>query len=408
MNAVSSQVAMATPSFPISIYKLASQHSTFEFVAPPKFVTQNTELSSDAKLLYGFYISKGGKQGYVEGWSRTRIQSELGFSSLHRVDRAQSELVQHGLVLSLQTGNGDAKIVLLIPHPDMELTEEQITERQVSLPADIIRRLLRHLDFNQTKSQQDDPEPSISDPDQPTALAPAANQLGSALPSVPKAIEIKDHVKEIKKEEGMATPNPPTASVTIKPDLPSSNAELSLNRKNRKRRARSKHSIELCLRFAGEEQERKHSIEDAQMFGEACYWGGRHDHEIDRWLKQRAQSEIGRYQGKASTVHPSIAPAQSTTLSPQALADKQELEEEAQIEKLRTEAFVKLSPEEQEQRTQVKLDELMTSEHRAKYLRMSREKLEEHVIEAVKKELISREVWLQPSQNFRPYPTAVS
>lgn len=380
MNAVSSLVATLTPSFPITIYKLASQHSNFEFIAPPKFVAHNRELSSDAKLLYGFYISKGGKQGYVTGKTRAEIQAELGFSSLHRLDRAQAELVKQKLILSLQSGNGNAKTVLLMPHADMELTVEQIRTQQAALPAHLVHQLKR-------KTAKATAEPIPDRDHQGQADLPLVpKQTKTALPSVPKALKIMDK-KEIKKEEGQALPPTPPAIVPIKVE-------------KKKRRARSKHSLELCLRFAKIEQQRKHSIEDAQVFGESCYWTGRHDHEIDRWLKQQAQAEVGKYQGSNCVTNSSTTVPLTCSIDEQALAAYQQLEQR------REDAFAALSLDEQQQRVQAKLDAMLLSEHRAKYLRMSKERLEEHVIEAVKSDLISGRP--QPSQQIKSPPITVS
>ena len=47
----------------ISTYKLADKNPQFHFAAPPKFVLKVEMLSSDAKILYGFYRAKGAKTG---------------------------------------------------------------------------------------------------------------------------------------------------------------------------------------------------------------------------------------------------------------------------------------------------------------------------------------------------------
>jgi hypothetical protein len=383
----------------ISTYKLAEKHQECEFVMPPNWTTRRKDLSAEAKLVHGFFNTRGGRRGYVDIFTREQIGAAVGLS-LATTRRAIAELNEHQIILTLKRGNGLPAIHLLLPHPDMKLSADELAARRAKLPRAIQWRLDREIRRRSagviTASPTQD-HGSMVNRDDPNH---------GSMVSRPK--EIKAFRKDNFKDMAMAGPTADTISTTCLPSTadaaptamptiaepPSSPKPTRAPKKPKPRRARSHHSLELCQRFAQAERDRKGTIESVKDFAESCYYTGRHDAEISRWLRKRAALEVGRYTPVKAVF---AAPAPSVTPeTPEQLKAREEagaalrhrLQLETEIDAKREQAWAELPPDEQKRVIKAKLAQMQELSPAREFARWTAGQREAFIIERVKRELV--------------------
>jgi hypothetical protein len=287
----------------IKTNNLASKHTSFYFMKIPHFVRNNERISSAAKYLYGELNFKAGDKGYIENWSREKLMSEVKFS-LSVYKRAIAELIKDKLIFSLPCGNGKPNVYVMRVHPDMKLTPEEVSKYRITLPRRIQIRVDRAM---KREAKRKAAEPSAgtnmsqqtpsagTNPSQPMGLKiPFKDTFGLAYAGPSNIITFIVVNAQQPKAQSMSAGEAsyqPTAVVPV----PTPPQPTPAKNQKQKVRPRSKHSLELCLHFAHAEKRRKGTIEDAENFGQSCYSTGWHDKEIDRWLRKKAQAEVGKY-----------------------------------------------------------------------------------------------------------------
>ncbi len=380
----------------ITTYKLAENHPEWEFLMPPNWTTRRKDLSAAAKIVHGFFNTRGGRKGFVDNFTREQIAAAVGLS-LATTRRALAELNEKQIILTLKRGNGLPAFHLLLAHADMGLNAEELAVRRAKLPRAVQWRLDR-----ETRRRS----ASVITASQTADHGSMGNRddlnHGSTL-SRPK--EIKAFRKDNFKDMAMAEPSPalpqtelrspagvtPTATALTIPDSPASPKPTRAPKNPKQRRARSHHSLEVCQRFAQAERDRKGTISNVKDFAEACYYTGRHDAEINRWLRKRAALEVGRYTiPKPSSAAPVPSETQKTAKETQAAneAIARQLEQELALETKREQIWADLSPDEKERAIKVQLEQMKESVHAGAFARMTPEQRQAHATEQLKRKIV--------------------
>jgi hypothetical protein len=383
----------------ITTYKLAENHPEWEFVMPPNWATRRRDLSAAAKLIQGFFNTRGGRRGFVDNFTREQIADTVGLS-LAATKRGLVELNHEQIIMSIKRGNGQPAVHVLLAHPDMGLSTDELKTRRAKLPTKIQwlmdREIRRRSQAVSTASPTADHGSSTSHDD----------LIHGSSTSHPK--EIKVYIKDTFKDMAMPMAGPmpaissatdiisaagtaPTAAPTI-PDLSSPPKTTRSPKKSKPRRPRSHHSLEMCQRFAQAERDRKGTIESVKDFAEACYYTGRHDTEISRWLRKRAALEVGRYTPtKTSSAAPAASMTQNSTKETPAPAAREamarQLEEELALEAKREQLWEDLLPDDKERAIRAKIEQMKQSAHAAVFARMTAEQRRNHATEQIKREL---------------------